>query len=244
MIQLQNITRYFGTKCAVSDITFHISKGEIVGFIGPNGAGKSTTMRILTGFLPPTSGHILICGTDMNLSPEQAKQAIGYLPENAPVWHGMTVYGFLKFLGELRGIYGHALRDRISIVTQECQIENVLNQGVETLSKGYRHRVCFAQALIHDPKILVLDEPTDGLDPEQKLEIRRLIAHLARQGKTVILSTHILDEVEAVCNRVIMVAQGHKVFDGTVPQFKESQHTDALIQAFLSYAQAPAKEVL
>ncbi len=241
MIHLKNVSRYFGTKCAVSDVSFHITAGEIVGFIGPNGAGKSTTMRMITGYLPPSEGEISIHSYNIQECAIEAQRCMGYLPENAPIWQGMSVEGFLKYIASLRGVPSSKMREAIDKAAEACHITKVLHQGVETLSKGYRHRVCFAQAIVHDPSILILDEPTDGLDPEQKEEIRHLIKQLAKEGKTIVLSTHILDEVEAVCSRIIMIAQGKKVFDGNVEEFKnalQSSHATHVMQkAFLHFAQ-------
>lgn len=220
MVEIENVTRWFGAKLAVDNVSFAVGHGEVLGFIGPNGAGKSTTMRILTGFLPSSSGHVRVNQYDMATQPLEAKRALGYLPENAPLYAGMTVRSFLDYIAELRGIRTAERPIRIAKASADCHIEHVMDQGVETLSKGYRHRVCLAQALIHDPKVLVLDEPTDGLDPNQKQEIRQLIRRLGREGKTVILSTHILEEVEEVCGRVVVISRGKNVFDGTVSAFR------------------------
>lgn len=222
MVEIENITRWFGPKLAVDRISLRVDAGEVLGIIGPNGAGKSTTMRILTGYLPATSGMVKINGCDMQSDPLKAKSMIGYLPENAPVYGGMSVRSFLIYIGSLRGMSKADLAVRLDKTARDCKIEKVLEQGVETLSKGYRHRVCLAQALIHDPKVLVLDEPTDGLDPNQKREVRRLIRRLGTEGKTIILSTHILEEVEEVCGHVAVISGGRKIFDGTVGEFRKT----------------------
>lgn len=221
MVEVDQITRRFGSKTAVDDISFTVRPGEVLGVIGPNGAGKSTTMRILTGFLPPTSGEVRINGILMSHDPLKAKSLIGYLPENAPLYAGMTVRSFLSYIAALRGVPAAELPIRMDRAIRDCRLERVLDQGVETLSKGFRHRVCLAQSLIHDPKVLVLDEPTDGLDPNQKNEVRQLIRRLGAAGKTVILSTHILEEVEEVCSRVVVIAGGKKLFDGTVSALRK-----------------------
>ncbi|HET7626065.1 MAG TPA: ABC transporter ATP-binding protein, partial [Verrucomicrobiae bacterium] len=175
MIKVQNLEKNFGAKRAVDNISFSVESGEVLGFLGPNGAGKSTTMRMITGFLPPTSGKVTVGGFDVVERPIDAKRLIGYLPENAPAYADMTVYGFLNFAAEIRGLRGDAKKKAIHRATEMCFLESVLHQSVETLSKGYRHRTCFAQSIIHDPDVLVLDEPTDGLDPNQKHEVRGLI---------------------------------------------------------------------
>src|SRR5580765_1646737 len=175
MIQVENLTKAFGPKVAVNRISFSVQRGEVLGFLGPNGAGKSTTMRMITGFLPPTDGKISVGGHDVVADPVRVKQLIGYLPENAPAYVDMTVRSFLSFCAELSGLSGSARKEAVARVIEMCFLEPVANQSVDTLSKGYRHRTCFAQAIIHDPDVLVLDEPTDGLDPNQKHEIRGLI---------------------------------------------------------------------
>jgi ABC-2 type transport system ATP-binding protein len=214
MIKVENLTKIFGTKRAVDGISFSVARGEVLGFLGPNGAGKSTTMRMLTGFLPPTRGKVTVGGFDIVDQPIPAKRLMGYLPENAPAYTDMTVYGFLDFTAEIRGLRGAAKRAAINRVVDLCFLKTVLHQNVETLSKGYRHRTCFAQSIIHDPDILVLDEPTDGLDPNQKHEIRQLIRKMG-EHKAIIFSTHILEEVDAVCTRAIIIDRGAIVANGT-----------------------------
>src|ERR1017187_8776936 len=190
MIKVQNLVKVFGTKRAVDGVSFSVDRGEVLGFLGPNGAGKSTTMRMITGFLPPSGGTVSVGGFDIVEHPIQARRLIGYLPENAPAYTDMTVYGFLDFTAEIRGLRGDAKKSAINRVVDLCFLNTVLHQNVDTLSKGYRHRTCFAQSIIHDPDILVLDEPTDGLDPNQKHEIRQLIRKMG-ETKAIIFSTHI-----------------------------------------------------
>ncbi len=219
MINVQNLSKAFGPKLAVNDVTFNVERGEVLGFLGPNGAGKSTTMRMITGFIPPSAGRISIGGFDMLTNPIPAKRLIGYLPESAPAYIDMSVRGFLRFCGELSGLRGDSLKKAVNRVVEMCFLESVLYQSVDTLSKGYRHRTCFAQAIIHDPDILVMDEPTDGLDPNQKHEIRGLIRRMGER-KAIIFSTHILEEVEAVCSRAIIIDRGQIVANGTPDELK------------------------
>jgi ABC-2 type transport system ATP-binding protein len=214
MINVQNLTKNFGSKCAVNGVSFEVKKGEVLGFLGPNGAGKSTTMRMITGYFPPTSGRITVGGHDIGDEPIQAKRLIGYLPENAPAYTDMTVRGFLQFAAELRGLRGEAKTRAVSRAIEMCFLENVVHQSVDTLSKGYRHRTSLAQSIIHDPEVLILDEPTDGLDPNQKHEVRGLIKRMG-ETKAIIFSTHILEEVEAVCTRAIIIDRGKVVANGT-----------------------------
>ncbi|MBI2947989.1 MAG: ATP-binding cassette domain-containing protein [Verrucomicrobia bacterium] len=220
MINVQHLSKAFGPKLAVNNVSFTVERGEVLGFLGPNGAGKSTTMRMLTGFIPPSSGRVLVGGHDMVEDPIPAKRLIGYLPENAPAYTDMTVYGFLNFAAELRGVQGDARKKAVYRVVETCFLDAVLHQSVETLSKGYRHRTCFAQAIIHDPDILVLDEPTDGLDPNQKHEVRGLIRRMGEK-KAIIFSTHILEEVEAACTRAIIIDRGQIVANGTPVELKQ-----------------------
>lgn len=219
MIEVNNLVKCFGPKKAVNGVSFKMERGDVLGFLGPNGAGKSTTMRMVTGFIPMTSGSISVGGMDINTHTEDVKRLIGYLPENAPSYSGMSVKGFLKFCANIRGIKGRKAKQAIDRVVGLCFLENVLQQNVDTLSKGFRHRVCFAQSIIHDPDVLIMDEPTDGLDPNQKQEVRKIIKQMGEQ-KAIIFSTHILEEVEAVCNRAIIIDQGQKVEDGTPDEIK------------------------
>ena len=220
MIKVQNLAKVFGTKRAVDGISFSVERGEVLGFLGPNGAGKSTTMRMITGFFPPTSGKIAVGGYDIVDAPIQAKRLIGYLPENAPAYTDMTVHGFLNFAAEIRGLQGDARKKAVAKVVETCFLGAVLHQSVETLSKGYRHRTCFAQSIIHDPDVLVLDEPTDGLDPNQKHEVRQLIRRMG-ETKAIIFSTHILEEVDAVCSRAIIIDRGRIVANGTPAELRQ-----------------------
>lgn len=219
MIQVSNLRKKFGTKAAVDGVSFGVEKGEILGFLGPNGAGKSTTMRIVTGLFPPTAGSVRVGDFDVEESPVEAKRLIGYLPENAPCYSDMTVRGFLKFCGEARGLQGTALGGAVDRAIATCFLEPVVHQSIDTLSKGYRHRTCLAQAVLHDPPVLVLDEPTDGLDPNQKHEVRSLIRRMGKD-KAIIFSTHILEEVEAVCTRAIIIDRGRIVANGTPGELK------------------------
>ncbi len=219
MIKVQNLTKAFGTKLAVNGVSFSVERGEVLGFLGPNGAGKSTSMRMITGFIPPTSGSVTVGGHDIVENPIPAKRLMGYLPENAPSYQDMTVQGFLAFTAELRGLEGDARKRAVNRVVEMCFLEGVLHQSIETLSKGYRHRTCFAQSIIHDPDVLILDEPTDGLDPNQKYEIRTLIRRMGEK-KAIIFSTHILEEVESVCSRAIIIDRGQVVANGTPAELK------------------------
>ncbi|HEX6008000.1 MAG TPA: ATP-binding cassette domain-containing protein [Burkholderiales bacterium] len=219
MITVEHLTKAFGPKLAVNDVTFTVNRGEVLGFLGPNGAGKSTTMRMVTGFIPPTSGSITVGGHDVLENPIPAKRMIGYLPENAPGYADMTVTGFLRFAAELRGLHGDARKRAVNRAIELCFLQNVVYQSIDTLSKGYKHRTCLAQSLIHDPPILIMDEPTDGLDPNQKHEVRNLIKRMG-QDKAIIFSTHILEEVEAVCSRVIIIDRGKIVANGTPEELK------------------------
>ncbi len=220
MIKVRNLKKAFGPKVAVNDVSFTVEKGEVLGFLGPNGAGKSTTMRMITGFIPPTAGEVSIGGHDIVAKPIEAKRLIGYLPEAAPSYADMSVLGFLNFTAELRGLSGDAQKKAVNRVIEMCFLESVVHQSVETLSKGYRHRTCFAQSIIHDPEVLILDEPTDGLDPNQKHEVRTLIRTMGEK-KAIIFSTHILEEVEAVCSRAIIIDRGAIVANGTPAELKQ-----------------------
>ena len=214
MIQVKGLTKVFGTKPVVNNISFDVEKGEVLGFLGPNAAGKTTTMRMITGFLIPTSGTAIIGGHDILDDSLNAKKRMGYLPENAPVYPDMTVYGFLDFIAEIRGFSGREKKGKVEGIIERCFLSDVKYQSISILSKGYRQRVCLAQSLIHDPEYLILDEPTDGLDPNQKHEVRNMIKEMAKD-KTIILSTHILEEMEAVCTRAIIIANGRIMADDT-----------------------------
>jgi ABC-2 type transport system ATP-binding protein len=219
MIKIENLVKTFGAKRAVDGVSFGVERGEVLGFLGPNGAGKSTTMRMITGFMPPTGGRVTVGGFDVVESPLEAKRLIGYLPENAAAYSDMTVQGFLSFAAELRGLTGEALKKAVRRVVDLCFLESVMRQSIDTLSKGYRHRTCLAQALIHDPQVLVLDEPTDGLDPNQKHEVRNLIRELGKT-KAIVFSTHILEEVDAACSRAIIIDRGRIVANGTPAELR------------------------
>lgn len=220
MIKVENLVKAFGPKLAVNGVSFAVERGEVLGFLGPNGAGKSTTMRMVTGFIPPTSGRVTVGGHDMAEHPIPAKRLIGYLPENAPAYTDMTVYGFLNFTAELRGLRGDTRKKAIQRAIELCFLDTVVHQSVDTLSKGYRHRTCFAQSIIHDPPVLILDEPTDGLDPNQKHEVRTLLRRLG-QNKVVVFSTHILEEVDAACTRAIIIDRGQIVANGTPAELRQ-----------------------
>ena len=214
MIEVRHLTKQFGSHLAVDDISFTAQKGEILGFLGPNGAGKSTTMRMITGFFPPTRGTVIVGGNDIMAQSIAARKMIGYLPENAPVYPDMTVSRYLDFCAEIRGFRGAAKNQRVGETVERCFLASVRHQVVNTLSKGYKQRVCFAQSILHDPEYLILDEPTDGLDPNQKHEVRLMIQEMSAT-KAIIFSTHILDEVDAVCSRAIIIADGKVVADDT-----------------------------
>lgn len=228
MIEVKNLYKSYGQKEAVKNVSFSIKKGEILGFIGPNGAGKSTTMRMITGFITPTSGEILIDGLSVAEHPLQTKQKIGYLPESAPVYKNMTVYGFLKFCAQMRGIPKKQLKTEIATAMADCFLETVKNQKIETLSKGFRHRTSLAQTLLGNPDILILDEPTDGLDPNQKHQVRRLIREW-QKTRAVIISTHILEEVDAVCDRIVLIDQGEVKFDGSPDDFRSISTDQSIV---------------
>ena len=213
MIEIEKLTKKFSSKTAVDDVSFSVVPGEVLGFLGPNGAGKSTTMKMITGFLAPTSGQIKIYNQDIAKHAIAAKKLIGYLPEGAPSYGDMTVLNYLRFIGQVRGYRGTQLQLRISEMMQTINIADVAHQKIDTLSKGYKRRVGLAQAMLHDPKVLILDEPTDGLDPNQKQQVRTLIKELSKD-KIVIISTHILEEVSAVCSRALIIARGKIVADG------------------------------
>ncbi len=241
MIKVRNLKKNFGPKVAVNGVSFTVEKGEVLGFLGPNGAGKSTTMRMITGFIPPTDGEISVGGFDMLNDPIPAKRLIGYLPENAPSYGDMTVQGFLSFAAELRGLAGDARRQAVERAIEMCFLEAVRHQSIETLSKGFRHRTCFAQSIIHDPEVLILDEPTDGLDPNQKHEVRTLIRRMGEK-KAIIFSTHILEEVEAVCSRAIIIDRGAIVANGTPAELKaRSENAGAVVLRLASGAAAGVK---
>lgn len=213
MIEISHLTRRFGPLTAVDDISFSVHKGEVMGFLGPNGAGKSTTMKMITGFLTPTTGRVLVCGHDVEDQPIAAKTQVGYLPEGAPAYPDMTPAQFLSFIADIRGLHGKDAVNAITLAAERVEIGPVLHQPIDTLSKGFKRRVGLAQAILHNPPVLILDEPTDGLDPNQKHEVRNLIRSMA-QEKAIIISTHILEEVEAVCTRAVIIARGRLLSEG------------------------------
>jgi ABC-2 type transport system ATP-binding protein len=221
MIKTEHLSKRYDSLVAVDDVSFQVAPGEVLGFLGPNGAGKTTTMRMLAGFITPTAGKASICGHDIATEPMAAKASLGYLPEGAPSYGEMSVRSFLEFIADLRHLQGDQRRKRMDYVIGRLQLERVLAQTIETLSKGFRRRVGLAQAIIHDPPVLILDEPTDGLDPNQKHEVRTLINEMARD-KIIVISTHILEEVDAVCSRAIIIARGRIVADDT-PQGLEAK---------------------
>lgn len=244
MIKTEALTKQYGTLTAVDGVSFTVSPGEVLGFLGPNGAGKTTTMRMLAGFINATSGRASICGHDVDTDSLAARSSLGYLPEGAPAYGEMKVRDFLDFIADLRGLHG-AARTRVSAVIERLQLQSVLNQTIETLSKGFRRRVGLAQAIMHDPPVLILDEPTDGLDPNQKHEVHTLINDMAGD-KTVIISTHILDEVDAVCTRAIIIARGRIVADDT-PQglaTRSRYHNAVSLQLVRPEQLAAAREAL
>ncbi len=220
MIKVKGLVKTYGPKRAVDGVSFCVNRGDILGFLGPNGAGKSTTMRMIAGFLRPDAGNVTVGGIDVTVDPVAVKRQLGYMPENSPAYPEMTVEEFLGFIAEVRGFRSVvAKRAQVDLAIARTQLVTVRQQVIETLSKGYKQRVGFAQALLHDPPALVLDEPTDGLDPNQKNEVRSLIKSMA-QEKAVILSTHILEEVEAICTRVIIISQGRVVADETPAELR------------------------
>jgi ABC-2 type transport system ATP-binding protein len=231
MLEVVNLHKRFGPIHAVRGISFNVGRGDVLGFLGPNGAGKSTTMRMITGFLPPTEGTARVNGHDIVRDPVQAKRQIGYLPENAPAYQDMTVVRFLDFAAEIRGYGRTERRARIEEAVRRCHLEKVRHQPIDTLSKGYRQRTCMAQAILHDPPVLVMDEPTDGLDPNQKHIVRDMIREMARD-KVIVISTHILEEVEAVCTRAIIIANGVIVSNGTPAELKSRSSTGRLDDVF------------
>ena len=217
LIKASNLKKSFGNFIAVDNIDLDVNRGEVVGFLGPNGAGKSTTMKMLTGFLEPDNGEVLICDVDLKESPLKAKEFIGYLPEGAPTYSDMEVSEFLSFVGKMRGLNNpKLLKSRLSDMAEQINLKEVWDSPIETLSKGFKRRVGIAQALIHDPDVLILDEPTDGLDPNQKYEMRKLIKNIST-NKAIVISTHILEEVEAVCSRAIIIANG-KILANETPE--------------------------
>ncbi len=230
-LQVSNLTKIYGQQKAVNNISFEVLPGEIVGFLGPNGAGKSTTMKISTGYMPPTAGQVLVNGMDVTTHSLQVRKVMGYLPEHNPLYLDMYVHEYLHFVGKVFGLSNRGLKNRVGEIIALCGLDREQNKKIEQLSKGYRQRVGLAQALIHNPQVLVLDEPTTGLDPNQILEIRKLIKEISA-SKTVIFSTHIMQEVQAICNRVIVINQGELVADAPVADLLKSQPQVQLVVEF------------
>jgi len=237
LVEIKKLRKQFDTLVAVDDISFNVSRGEVLGFLGPNGAGKSTTMKMITGFLAPDAGSVSIDGHDMEAEPVAAKKQIGYLPEGAPLYGDMTPAAFLAFVGEIRGLHGQELDTRIRETVARINLEQVLHRPMVTLSKGFKRRVGIAQSILHDPDVLILDEPTDGLDPNQKHEVRNLIRGMAAD-KAIILSTHILEEVDAVCTRAMIIAAGKLVADGTPAELSARAPSGRLDDVFREVTQS------
>lgn len=230
-VEVKALDKQFGTIHAVRDVSFSVKHGEVLGFLGPNGAGKSTTMKMIAGFLEPTAGTVIVNGNDVTTHPIEVKSSIGYLPEGAPSYSEMTVLSFLRFIAEIRGFEGKDAQQRIDEVVKKINLEAVLDQTIETLSKGFKRRVGMAQTIIHDPDVLIMDEPTDGLDPNQKHEMRSLIKEMAEK-KAIIISTHILEEVDAICTRAIIIAAGQILFDGTPAELRGKSEKNDIDDAF------------
>jgi ABC-2 type transport system ATP-binding protein len=240
LVEAQSLRKTFGPITAVAEISLQVSSGEVLGFLGPNGAGKSTTMKMLTGFLEPDSGRARICGIDMAERPKLAKTKIGYLPEGAPAYGEMTPAAFLRFIGRIRGFDGAINESKVALAVERTGLRSVLEQPIDTLSKGYKRRVGLAQAILHDPPVLIMDEPTDGLDPNQKHHVRQLISEMSRD-KAIIVSTHILEEVEAVCTRAVVIDRGRIVADGTAEELQRRMPYHNAVS--LKVAQAEADTV-
>jgi len=240
-VEISHLSKSFGSLQAVRDISFSVEQGEVLGFLGPNGAGKSTTMKMVTGFLAPTSGTAVVCGHDVRQDPLQVKRSIGYLPEGAPTYGEMTPRGFLEFVAAVRGFEGAEVGRRVDKAIQLTQLGGVVGQRIETLSKGFKRRVGIAQAILHDPAVLILDEPTDGLDPNQKHEVRSLIREMGKD-KVIILSTHILEEVDAVCTRAIIISRGQVKADGTPAQLHAHAWGGSAVTVVVQGAEAGAAQ--
>ena len=230
-ISIKGLTKQFGPRTVVDKVTFSADIGEVLGFLGPNGAGKSTTMNMIVGFLSPSEGSAEVCGFDVLKAPLDVKRSVGYLPEGAPAYPDMTPLGFLRFISGIRGFNGSEREEKVQNAVRMTRIEEVAQQPIETLSKGYKRRVGLAQALLHDPKVLILDEPTDGLDPNQKQVVRDLIKEMA-STKCIVISTHILEEVDAVCSRAMIIASGKVVADGSPSELKSQSGSGDLEEVF------------
>ncbi|PPR77779.1 MAG: putative ABC transporter ATP-binding protein YxlF [Alphaproteobacteria bacterium MarineAlpha2_Bin1] len=237
LLKVKNLTKKFGPLTAVDDISFNVNKGEVLGFLGPNGAGKSTTMKMITGFLTPSSGSAIVCGNDILDEPIKVKKSIGYLPEGAPLYGDMTAGSFLNFIAEMRGINKKNKPKVIENIIEKINLNEVVFRPIETLSKGFKRRVGLAQAMLHDPDLLILDEPTDGLDPNQKFEVRQLLKDLSK-NKAIVISTHILEEVDAVCSRAMVIAKGKLLADSTPSglrkKFSDEDSLDSIFRKIIS----------
>lgn len=242
MVEIKNLRKQFGPFVAVDNISFTVERGEVLGFLGPNGAGKSTTMKMITGFLTPTAGTVTVNQYDIIEQPLAVKRRLGYLPEGAPAYPDMTPINFLEFIAQIRGLTGDKKRLRINEVIEQVNLQPVLHQSIDTLSKGFKRRVGLAQAILHDPAVLILDEPTDGLDPNQKHEVRSLITQMAKE-KVIILSTHILEEVHAVCSRAIIITNGKIVADGTPADLEAKSRYHNAVTITLKAAMEKAHEI-
>jgi len=244
MIEIENLTKSFGPIAAVRGIDLKVAKGEVLGFLGPNGAGKSTTMKIIAGYLTPTTGTVRITGIDVEAAPQSAQSVLGYLPEGAPAYGDMTPHQFLNFIAEVRGFSGNGAKARVATAAEKTELGPVLSQPIDTLSKGFKRRVGLAQAILHDPPVLVMDEPTDGLDPNQKFSVRKLIREMAAE-KAIIISTHLLEEVEAICTRAVIIDRGQVVTDGTPAELlTRSRHYNAVTLCVPAAQAARAKELI
>jgi len=242
MIEIENLTKKFGPIAAVRGIDLKVAKGEVLGFLGPNGAGKSTTMKIIAGYLTPTTGRVRIAGIDVEAAPQAAQSLLGYLPEGAPAYGDMTPHKFLNFIAEVRGFSGDEAKVRVATAAEKTELNPVLNQPIDTLSKGFKRRVGLAQAILHDPPVLVMDEPTDGLDPNQKFSVRKLIREMATE-KAIIISTHLLEEVDAICTRAVIIDRGQVVSDGTPAELlTRSRYHNAVTLCLPAAQAARAKE--
>jgi gliding motility-associated transport system ATP-binding protein len=240
MLEIRRLVKHYGPLIAVDDVSFAVERGEVLGFLGPNGAGKSTTMKMITGFVTPDAGTAVICGHDIREEPIAAKRCIGYLPEGAPAYPDMTPAEFLDFIAHIRGFSGREAKRRIGRIVDTIHIAEIMRQPIETLSKGYKRRVGVAQALLHDPQVLILDEPTDGLDPNQKYEMRRILDDM-RANKVIVISTHLLDEVEAVCSRAIIIARGRFLVDATPTELARRSRRHNAVR--LTASGAPAEHM-
>jgi ABC-2 type transport system ATP-binding protein len=243
LISIRNLSKNFGPIRAVDDVSFSVARGEVLGFLGPNGAGKSTTMKMITGFLTPTRGSAVVCGHDVLEEPVAVKRHIGYLPEGAPAYPDMTPSAFLDFIARIRGLRGVEKAQRIELAVERVQLKGVLHQPIDTLSKGFKRRVGLAQAMLHDPDVLILDEPTDGLDPNQKHEVRTLIQSMASE-KAIIISTHILEEVDAVCTRAVVIARGKVVADCTPAELEARSRWHNAVSIVLDMRKVAAARTL